>query len=188
MLTEAPKLKKIKKSMRDCLELDLQTKMAVPESLEFAPKYHNPSVYVYSTLFFNIGSTHMCACEARFVFSGTETIVGIPYEKVPGQNMKAKRIALMRMTIDELKELITDSEGFVAKLQYGYGKGCLIPSGFVIITAGDCTQGMQWVVGSDRADGERTRLMLQHMVASFPELRAASVGYSGFLEFLNNST
>eukprot|EP00972_Heterocapsa_arctica_P055914 8247635-Heterocapsa_arctica.AAC.1 len=62
--------------------------------------------YAFKQNYVTVNVSHMGMMEARAVFEGSCFIAGVPYESVPGQTMKDKRVALATMSYNRLKLLI----------------------------------------------------------------------------------
>ena len=62
-------------------------------------KVFRPEIYYTKDGYGNIFTTNCCAMEARFVLSGHEILVGIPYSFVPGDNFGAERAYLSTLAV-----------------------------------------------------------------------------------------
>ena len=133
--------------------------------------------------FFNIYCTHMGAMEMRVLLSGSETLLGIPIDDVPGVDLKEKRTFLNGCPQHELKELLI-KKGWMAT--HTQDMAVLVPSGCLIMTIVNLSNGMRWSVASDPSDMNRVRMTLAELIRSYRELVAASTDYSQFLQFLES--
>eukprot|EP00959_Pyramimonas_sp_CCMP1952_P322047 6738778-Pyramimonas_sp.AAC.1 len=62
---------------------------------------------------------------------GSETLVCLPYDSVPGASWREKRRSLHQMTIDQMNTLVDQAKGTIA-LVTNTDAGLLIPSGFLV--------------------------------------------------------
>ena len=145
-------------------------------------------VYINDTISHEVRvtSTHFASVEARVYLDGEtdDVIMGFPFEKVEGASWKEKRKSLKLLGVDDLKQLVTSTGGFVVRPKKD--SVVVIPSGFLMASASaECTY-LRWAISSDMDDTRRVVFMLETLVAEFPEIRSASTGYSQLLEHLKD--
>lgn len=186
LLREIPKVRKITSLLKKGFDQQLFTKHVLPDE-PWAEKLLTYDIVGCAPGFTSILTTAFGGVECRLVLDGSEVIVGIPYGRVAGNTFAEKRVALTRMTIDNIRDLITSAGGFATRVKASDDQIIMIPSGFVLLTASEGSKAMRWNVSADDADKARTKFMLSAVLASFPEFRQPSFSYSSFLEWLEAS-
>ena len=116
--------------------------------------------------------------EARVVLKGDLCVAGLPTDAIVGANYKDKRNAVFHMPHQELHNLIA-TNGLTTENH----SVVVIPSGCMLIMAGECTM-LRWSLSSDDRDAARAKDCLQHVIAEFPELKASSSGYAQYAQYL----
>ena len=94
---------------------------------------------------------------------------------------------LMKMSIDNVDDLVQQSGGFILHNRSGGGPAVL-PSGFMYMMASTGHVGLRWTLGSDDADTVRVRRGLSSLLGAFPELRDPNQGMSLCLDYLKLDT
>ena len=64
----------------------------------------------------------------------------------------------------------------------------VIPSGFMMMVAGNKCTLLRWSLVADEADKSRARVAIKNMIESFPELRGEQTGWVQFAEHLGVRT
>eukprot|EP00927_Polykrikos_kofoidii_P065099 TRINITY_DN60895_c0_g1_i1.p1 TRINITY_DN60895_c0_g1~~TRINITY_DN60895_c0_g1_i1.p1 ORF type:complete len:788 (-),score=151.87 TRINITY_DN60895_c0_g1_i1:269-2575(-) len=179
-----PLAKHIEKILAKGFDAAVVTKMVVPDQ-PWAAEIYAPDILVSCAKHVAISATLNGCCEARVSLSGSETLVGLPYSRIPGNNMKDKRAWFSRATVDELSKLVNDAFGFICTL---CADSCvLVPSGFMLCSASHGSHTLRWCVAADAQDSSRVRNMVGEMLASYPELATPAHGFTQWHDFLVES-
>ena len=129
-----------------------------------------------------VGYAHFAAMELRVVLKGSETIIGIVPEKIPGANAKEKRKALFSSPFDTVQKLVADG-GFA--FEHGDDKAAVLPTGYFYAIASEGCTLLRWSLSSDDNDTHRQAKCLKDLLDSFPELRKPNLGMQSCLEHLS---
>ena len=119
-------------------------------------------------------TTTNCTLEARIYLAGSETVVGIPVDAVPGQTLREKRAHVSDLTIDAMLCLCKDKKGFTCTLTSNKNFLYLIPSGYIVAWASNGATSLRWGVSSDEQDSARVAHMCKIGITVFPEFRVQS--------------
>ena len=177
-----PNGKKWLKLVKQSLDSNLFTSLVLPDQ-PWAKNIYAYDVVCSKDKHVASSFTQFASCEARVYLEGSEFLIGVPYEKLPGLDLKEKRRWLGQASVDDLKHAV--------ELGGGFAKWCksddciLIPSGFVLVAASQGCTMMRWAVGSDPQDSSRVRSMIGVLLQSYSELRAPQFPYSSFYDFLS---
>ena len=87
----------------------------MPKDTEWADKVCMPEMCAYTNKFAVVTATHMGGTEAIAVLRGSMAIIGIPYDKVAGEDFAAKRGNIYKMTIDDITSLVKEGGGWAKK-------------------------------------------------------------------------
>ena len=176
---EAEKLEKILKS---ALPPDVFARIALPAHSDWSSKVF-PFEYVgMREVFENVCLTHMCCMDVRYLFSGEETIIGIPADDVAGEDLRVKRKYLLSASSHEMLALVRKSGWCVT---HTAARPVVVPSGFFTIIFTEAgAHGLRWSLSGDSADIGRVSRMLTLQIQAHKELANPSLGYNGFLQFL----
>jgi hypothetical protein len=176
-------IKKVVKALKGAFDPSLFSTLPVGTQ-EWAPLVYSPVMFGYANHFVQVGFPHMCCMEARMLFDGQETIIGLPYERLPGATLKEKRAMLFSAPMDVLASHISGFGGFA--IAHDNTQIVVVPTGFVIITISTGCIGLRWSMSSDDADTNRVKLGLDKLITSFPEMGNASTGHSQWLAWLSS--
>ena len=137
--------------------------------------------------FFTVFTTNSATVEARLYLKGSESIVGVPYESEPGENFRAKRVALGQMPVDDVQTLVNEQGGFSVLMNVqDTGSLFVIPSGFITITAIHGAEYLRWGIESDEVDRCRVQVICANILESFQEYRNSNQPVQEFNEFLGS--
>ena len=178
------KTTKIRTMLRKTLDANLLTKHVLPDEPWALPIF-TPDFVAVAKGYFRFGANHFGGSEARVYLEGGETIVGIKYEAVAGENWSEKRRTLCCLTVDALQELAGSTSGFVLKANKE--DVVLIPSGVVTLCSSE--EGAvysRWPVSGDQGDTLRAVMVIETLTREFPEIRMQSTGYTQLLEYLKD--
>jgi hypothetical protein len=176
-LQEAPKRKKLQKELRAALDPICFTTEVLPQA-DWTHQVYAPQLFGMGAGHLHVGFAHFACIEARLLTSGSECVLGFPYEVVPGKTLREKRQHLYQSTAETLKGLLATS-GFVVK--HDNTSLLMLPTGFLYVMR---SEGVRWSISADRADRERVKSAMDAMLTSFPELKNASLGMQQWLDFL----
>ena len=124
--------------------------------------------------------------EARLVFDGEETVLGLPAAAVPGETLRDKRQFVYSATGADLMELVKKGGWYVKHDQTAL---LIIPTGFIcVFFTTSSTFGIRWSISSDATDTLRAKHMLTNMLNSFPELKGPSLGMASCLNYLETES
>ncbi len=114
----------------------------------------------------------------------SDTILGAPFGKVPGCNIKEKRKLRLQQPFDAVQTLFTN-EGFVATQDSS--EIVMMPSGhlYVIVSSGNF--GLRWSCSGDAADTTRVFQSLQNLLECFPELKRSALGYTAAMSYIEST-
>ena len=179
-LKEEPKAKKINKMLDAGFDPNVRAKVLLP-AVEWARMVFDTVMFMTGVVHVHVGLGHFCCMEARLLFEGSEIVLGIPQEKIPGSNIKEKRKHLFSATIDTLSALLAQG-GFMH--MHDSSKLLVLPTGFlfVFVSTGAC--GLRWALSSDDADTERVKAQLSALMLAFPEMKNPSTGHAQLLDWL----
>ena len=177
----------VSKILASGLDPQLLTKVILPDC-EWAKRIFQPEVVGTVDRLSMVTTTHYGCCEARIVLQGEEVLLGTPYDKIPGGDLRDKRRNLCMMSIDGLTKLLETTGGFVMSLSSTLESVVVVPSGFVIITASEGCSYLRWAVAGDQQDSARVRFMLGEMMAAMPEVRSSAMGYVDLCTLLDNTS
>ena len=110
--------------------------------------------------------------------------MGLPIDKLPGDNLKTKRHLLFQATVDKIKALLEDG-GFIVKQDAT--RALLLPTGFLFISVSKGAVGLKWGVASDATDTERVKMQLEGLLKPFAELNSQALGHVQLLDWLVGS-
>ena len=178
---DAGKKKKVEKFLKKAYDATLFTSLSLPDA-DWAKKVFGMEYFGMKEYFVNIGATPFGCMEARLVLSGEEAMMGVAYEKIPGDDFKHKRNWLWTASVEQLEIAIKDSGFYVVNKP---PQLLVVPSGFMTSSFSEGGAfGVRWSLSSDASDTTRVRYMLQQLLSSHPEMRGPSLGFSSFLAFL----
>jgi hypothetical protein len=179
-------LKKVNKQLATLFSSDLFTHLALP-SEPWAATVYAPMLSGTSDSHVNVGWTHYGVMEAAVFVSGKFAVMGVPSDKVPGDDFGEKRRTLAEMPQAGLEAMIKDG-GFYYRhddsVADSAGKCLVVPSGFVLVSAGDVSRSIRWGLTADDRDIERCMVTLKQLLLAFSELRGPRIGYQAFYDFL----
>ena len=132
-----------------------------------------------------IGMNTFAAMEGRLIMDGDCHWIGIATDHVPGESLRDKRAALVRMAAEEMQALI-EAHGW--SLSATTGDVMITPSGFLCcVVAESIVYGMRWTVAADDADALHCMTGLMEIMAAYPETKQPSTGLSIFQDHLGRS-
>ncbi len=115
--------------------------------------------------------------------TGTVSVLGMPYEQVPGDTVAVKRKNIFKSSVDNITAY--KKHGFVMNVEAG--ELIVIPPGYLVVLAVSDTAGstgLRWSIAGDAQDILRVRASLAAVLSSFPEMRNASTGMQPFHDML----
>ena len=175
-------VKKMFKILQSAMDVNFFTKLPIPQDSIAHKKMYEPEMFGNKESWFHIGFPAFGALEARYVIAGDLLVIGITVSMVPGETMARKRRHLVDIKSDALKPLV-EEHGFIAMIPEQYG--VVLPTGFMyILVAVTEVVGLRWNLSADSNDTLRTTTQLSQLLSEFPEMRAASLGYTALQEFL----
>ena len=184
-MTELPRKRKVVKTIKEAFDHQVMSTIALPKSGDgtetWADLVYDPQLFNMSSMHVNVGFGSFCCMEGRLVLRGSMILMGIATEKVPGASFKEKRKSLYMSTVDVLKGLLGEG-GRLVKVEAP--NLVLIPTGFVVLETSDECCGLRWAVSGDASDGERVKMQLKELLASFPEMANPSTGYQQFYNYM----
>jgi hypothetical protein len=183
IIADPPTLKRVVKELKKGFDASLFATLTLP-SQDWSAGVYNPQYFGSATHFCHVGFLHMCCMEVRMLLTGEETIIGLPYERCPGNNLKEKRSGLFTTPMDSLRALIQSGGGFAIK--HDTTKVAVLPTGYVYIITSTGATGLRWSCSSDESDTNRVKLCLTDLLKSFPETGNSSTGYTQWLQWLNS--
>ena len=183
VLREAPKAKRVLQILRKGFDPMLFTKLMLPDE-EWALRVYQFDICFSANHNTNIGTSQFGCTECRIMLEGSEVLVGVPFEKVPGTSFKDKRLNVTRMTVDDITTMVRDNGGFSIKLSADDDLCAIIPSGFLLISASTHCKYLRWNISSDAQDSIRVKIMLKELLHDFPEMRADSQPHQKFYDLL----
>ena len=183
LIGETAKLKKFTKALQKCFDdPPLFTTYPLPADEDWIHLVHTPTFFGQAPGTFKVGSGHMACFEIMFVLKGNALVVGIPYDKCPGDNISQKRKFLMDAGADQLSTIV-EKDG--SALLADQTKAIMLPSGWLYVMAFPTdTLGIRWTANADTAGDARVGTMLGHMLDAYSNLRNASTGHQQFADFL----
>jgi hypothetical protein len=100
---------------------------------------------------------------------GDAVFMGVKSDSIPGQNFHDKRVALLRMNVEDIRRLLSDSRSsWLIRFEDGLTAeghcGVLIPSGFCVLSATSHARYIRWSLVADNADMNRAEATLQQML------------------------
>ena len=180
--SEDVKGKRIEKILHKGYDPVMLTVLPVPTSDDWGRKVYVRHVFGAQEGWTHVGMPHMCCMEVRVILEGSESILGFPYDEIPGSSAKEKRVWLASASADELHE--RNTRGFC--ITYDQTEAAVIPSGYMCVhVAHKTTFGLRWSISSDQQDSTRVKRLLRELLAAFRELSQPSTGHTGFLSFLD---
>ena len=179
-------MKKVLKTMKDCFDTQFFTALLLPDT-EQLRRVYSYELYSSEQRFPTAFLTNNCTIEARFYLSGSTVLAGLPYDAVPGDDVKAKRRFLSAQTIDVFRTLLTNNIGFVAVAKEPHTGILVIPSGFFLLEASAGARCLRWGVSADAGDSSRVKTMLEVVTDVYTELRGNHQPYMLLLEYLGSS-
>lgn len=172
--------KRFNELIRRSVDPELCSTAALPKA-EWSKKVFGYEVQCTNDSYVYAGWTHLGQMETVLVLHGDLSVIGIATASLPGSSFKEKRSNIMQMPAQEIYRLAASS-GFAAKFENGSTTEghcyVAIPSGFFILLAANKAQYLRWSFSGDDRDRMRVKQTLGELLTSFPELRAAAVGYS----------
>ena len=184
IIAEKNKLKRIEKVLRVSIDPALLARYGIRKEASWATKILGFSFFGRTPRYWHVGFPPHGAMVCRLQLSGSSILAGIPVDKIPGGDLKAKRRGLINVQEQELVALLAD--GFFATLKSG--DLLITPTGFIVLECTESTSvGLWWTVSSDDADARRCLHQLQQMIEAYPEVRQASTGFVQFKDFLAGS-
>lgn len=186
-----PALKKFEETLVKACGTEVRTKCALPKS-PWAESIFNFEIVGGDSTSANVTFTPygmMCCC---LLLSGDASFLGIPYEQVDGATFKEKRASVLRYTVDNMTSKLEPAVGgwFVRAKNGSTENGeslIVIPSGFILATAGVNVRYLRWVLVADSCDTARVKSALRNMLLSFPELHTPATAHQQFAEHLGIS-
>ena len=185
-INEVAKVRKIQKPLKQSFDAALFTTNILPKNADWADMVCQPQLFGTSSCFLHVGFAHFASMECCLLFEGTETIVGIPLEAVPGSSVKEKRKHLYMSTVDTVRGMV-ERDGFV--VNHDYSSLLVVPTGYLLIVASTGAVGavgLRWSISSDDADSERVKMSLSNLLSSFPEMKNPSTGLGQWLAYLDS--
>ena len=118
------------------------------------------------------GWTDLGMCSAQLFLEGRCAIMGLRTDRVPGQTLREKRENVLRSDAQTLSTLLADG-GWYVRIESGVSVDtgrCLlaVPTGFMLLQAGDKCRSLRWPFVADQADITRAKSCLQGLMDSFP--------------------
>ena len=150
----------------------------------WAEKIFAPEVYCSVPRETNTFTISNGTCEARLYVRGEEDTIGLHYDDVPGNTFREKRAVIARMTIDNLKEMAQEKNGFAYRGHSEDMRLVVIPRGRLVINASNGSTYMRWGIYVDDADLARVKTMLEAVLSSFPEFKNPVGPMHKFHEYL----
>jgi len=163
----------------------VRTRIVLPDQ-PWASRIYTPELFGQTLGHVSVFTTNSGTCEGRIYMEGSDCIVGIAYEKVPGATFLEKRRSIVSMSPESIEGLCKDAGGFQAVLTASDNKAVIIPSGHIIISASQGSCYYRWGIASDTMDTGRVKCMLQNITDSFPEFKNPSYPVVAFADFLND--
>ena len=187
ILPNLPLGKKVMKCLRKSWDDQLLTKLILPDE-EWATKIFAPQLISEKPNFVNVNPGAAGLTEVRMIMTGSIHTIGLNVNFVLGETLKDKRRALFAQTSTSLANSIGQNGG----LSVGMEKDStiIIPSGMLMMTAAgeEGVTYLRWSVSGDQQDTCRVRLVLNNLLASFPELRAGNPHFNQFQAWLADNT
>ena len=101
-MIDTPKQVKVKKELDKLFDPIAYSKAVLPAA-PWALKIFGTEFFGMKQHFHNVGIPHFGLMEARLATSGSETLITIPFNDIPGPTLKAKRSYLLNVGAEELK-------------------------------------------------------------------------------------
>jgi hypothetical protein len=184
LITDAPFIKKINKTLKSNYDGNLFSTLPLPES-DWKEKVFTPNFICTAPGFAQCNLPHMALMEARLMIEGEQLILGIPISPDSGRlPLKELRKRIHMATIDSLKPML-EQGGFCIKQTAG--EIVVLPTGFLIVQISlSQVWCLRWSLSSDSACTQRTCMFLDEFLASYPEASMPSTGYQQFSAYLKS--
>ena len=183
---DAAKYKRVDKLLRKALECHARTVTMLLQQ-PWATKIFAPEIFHTSNRDVNVFTTNNGMFEGRIYVEGSEDIVAIHYDDLPGDTFRQKRHSVTALTIDQLGVVVREKKGFAMRCSAEANRLVIIPSGRIVVNASSgATYCFRWGIYCDDSDLARVHMMLHKTLESFPEYRNASFPALPFLEFLES--
>jgi hypothetical protein len=105
---------------------------------------------------------YMGTMDARFLFEGTELVVGLPIGIIEGRSLKEKEATILQTSEEQLRRMIKDTGGFA--VTHDSSRLLIVPTGFLLITASNGCVGARWSVSGGDSDTLRVKQGLQSVL------------------------
>jgi len=143
-------------------------------------------INIISPGFQNIAVTTFCMPEVLALVDADVWVCGVPWAKLPVDNMSSRKDAMAAMKFGDFKALATASGGFFVSA--ASGAVLVIPTGMLVLTATTTSDGkhmsyVRWGV-MQASDIPTVRASLHEMIVSYPFLSTSD--YNVLLKLCGN--
>ena len=166
---------------------ELLTRCALPRSEWVARLFSYEAVGYGSKPHANVAWNPYGMMSAMVILEGDYAMLGVSEDEVEGSSFSEKRTSMLRFTVDDIMTKLKNGKAWFVRVKDGVTTNgdCVVvlPSGFVIATAGQDARLIRWPLVADAADTARTGHSMRGMLESFPEFRSQQTGYPQFAQF-----
>ena len=171
---------KLEESLCIAVGSEIMTKMALPKT-DWAANIFTPEVVGYGdTPYANVQWNAWGLMSALFILEGDVAFFGIKEDQIEGNSFVDKKSSMLRYTVDDYNRKASNG-GFYVHFVNGVGPDgqsiLVVPSGFVLATAGLNARYVRWALVADQADVNRATRSIAGILEAFPEYNAESTGY-----------
>ncbi len=175
-------------AVQTAVGMELLTRCALPRSEWGTRLWGYEAVGYGSKPHANVAWSPYGMMSGMICLEGDYAMLGIAEDEVEGGTFQEKRTSFLRYTIDDILKKLNSGRGWFVRIKDGVTQNgdCVVvlPSGFIVATAGQNARVLRWPLFADAADTARVKHSMRGMLESFPEFRSTETGYPQFAEFL----
>ena len=175
-------MKRFKQSVMVCCGGETRSKRTLPNA-EWYKKIFGFNLYGCDSTSLEAAWPLYGLMQAHVILDGTMAFCGLRSDRASVQSFAEKRANVMRMTVGDIhRSLRTNSDGgFFCRSRDGVcpsGESFIvIPTGYILLTAGSSATCLRWSLMADEADVARVKATLLQLLENFPEFRQPETGY-----------